>query len=80
MKKLFKKIGAGFAAASGASLMTAAVVAMMGCTDNGGNVANGVSEETSVALRYTLMLLLELPRRKIQRWLKFPVYPLFLKQ
>lgn len=51
MKKLFKKIGAGFAAASGASLMTAAVVAMMGCTDNGGNVANGVSEETSVALK-----------------------------
>lgn len=49
MKKLFKKIGAGFAAASGACLMTAAVVAMMGCTDNGGNVANGVSEETSIA-------------------------------
>lgn len=49
MKKLFKKIGAGFAAASGACLMSAAVVAMMGCTDNGDNVANGVSEETSIA-------------------------------
>lgn len=51
MKNLFKKIGAGFAAASGACLMTAATVALTGCTDNGGNVANGVSEETSVALK-----------------------------
>lgn len=53
MKKLFKKIGAGFAAASGACLMSAAVVAMMGCTDNGGNAANGVSEETSIAENIT---------------------------
>lgn len=53
MKKLFKKIGAGFAAASGACLMTAATVALTGCTDNGGNVANGVSEETSIAENIT---------------------------
>lgn len=53
MKNLFKKIGAGFAAASGACLMTAATVALTGCTDNGGNVANGVSEETSIAENIT---------------------------
>lgn len=53
MKKLFKKMGAGLAAASAACLMTAATVAMMGCTDNGDNVANGVSEETSIAENIT---------------------------
>ncbi len=55
MKNLFKKLGKGLVEASSTLMCAATVVAvtLMGCTDNSSEVANGVSEETSIAENIT---------------------------